>query len=291
MKKHQYLLLIFFISSCAVKSSPPVATPILAQTATYLSTPSIPIETDTPTPYLTRFVETRPYQEKQIILDYYDVGHHTMFDGITDWSHSSLVLYTDGQLIVSKGGYFQKRLSQQEIDWLLSQIEGFGFFEIETAEYDEENPIYDFGGKYERVYDGIRHCLLTYIEIEKKICAAEHYFEYLIPQMKELLKFLDEYEPEGLMPYTPDRILLYVEAGRPSYYLEGFLPDTSIPWLDNLPSLDTDDYKYIYADYEEAIEIYKLFGNKVSILVFLQDGKEYTVEITVILPHEILSQP
>jgi hypothetical protein len=289
MKKYQYLLLILCISACTGESLSPAVTPALTQTETPLIIPSSP--TDTPISTPTQSVEIRPYQKKQIILDYYDVGWHTMFDGIIDWSHSSLVLYTDGQLIVSRGGYFQKRLSQHEIDWLLSQIEGFGFFEIETAQYDEENPIYDFGGKYERVYDGIHYCLLTNLEIEKKVCAAEHYFEYLIPQMKELLKFLDEYEPEGLTPYTPDRILLYVEAGRPSYYLEGNLPDTSIPWPDNLPSLETEDYTYIYADYEEAVEIYNLFENKVSTLVFLQDGKEYTVEIAVVLPHEILSQP
>jgi hypothetical protein len=101
--------------------------------------------------------------------------------------------------------------------------------------------------------------------------------------MKNILQYLDEYEPVGMTPYFPDRILLWVQVGRDPY--DENLPTTTTPWDESLPSLDTAN-QIMYVDGDAAKEIYLLFDNTNAGKVFTQNGREYTVYINVVLPHE-----
>jgi len=103
--------------------------------------------------------------------------------------------------------------------------------------------------------------------------------------MKRIIDYLDTYEPAGMTPYYPDRILLGVENGRNLYYDE-ITPVPAIPWDEKFPSLETSNRKMMYIDGDLAKEIYMLFSSAYERKIFIQNGKEYTVDFTIILPHE-----
>ena len=261
--------------------TPPTLTPISNAIPTKIFGP-------TPTPSL----YFPPYSTKQFILDYCVSGWHGNFDIFTNqqcWPR--LILYTDGQMIIPGETYQQKFLSQAEISQLLAQLESKGLYTIETNQHhDPTDKLYDFGNHYERISDGLYYCIVVRnVEHERTLCAHDPQRKYLIPEMQSLLEFLDQYQLEGATPYYPDRVLLHVEPGRNPYIQD--LPEQAILWPEHLPSLETAEYNTIYSDGEIALEIYALFDNTNSFRVFTQGGKEYTLEIEPVLPHEELIMP
>ena len=233
-----------------------------------------------------------PYPTKEFILNYCVSGWHGNFDIFTDticWP--LLILYTDGQMIIPGETYQQKFLSEAEIEQVLAQLESKGLYALETnQQHDPTDQLYDFGNHYERIYDGLYYCIVVRnVENERNLCAHDPQREYLIPEMKSLLGFLDEYQLEGATVYYPDRILLSVETDRNPYVQD--LPEQALPWPEHLPSLETAEYNTIYAEGEMALEIYALFDNTDSFRVFTQGDKEYTLEIEPVLPHEGLTMP
>ena len=290
-----FLSLIIFGSlfACNNQEKSPLTLPTNTVTVLPTLTPiptAIPTKVFSPTP--TSFLYIPPYPTKQFILNYCVSGWHGNFDIFTDqqcWP--SLILYTDGQMIIPGKTYQQKYLSKVEINQLLAQLESKGFYSIETNQnHDPTDKLYDFGNHYERIYDGLYYCIaVRNVEHDRTLCAYNPQREYLIVEMKNLLEFLDQYQLEGSTPYYPDRILLSVESGRNPYIQD--LPEQAIPWPEHLPPLETAEYNTIYADGEMALEIYALFDNTVSFRVFTQGGKEYTLEIEPILPHEVLTVP
>lgn len=164
-------------------------------------------------------------------------------------------------------------------------------YSIESNQnHDPTDKLYDFGNHYEKISDGPFYCVVVRnAERDRTLCAHDPQREYLIPEMKNLLEFLDQYELEGATPYYPDRILLNVATGRNPYIQD--LPEQAIPWPEDLPPLETAEFNTIYADGNMALEIYALFDNTDSFRVFTQEGKEYTLEIEPVLPHEVLTVP
>jgi hypothetical protein len=225
-------------------------------------------------------------------LNYCVAGWHGNFDIFTDticWP--ILILYADGQMIIPGETYQQKFLSEEEIEQFLAQLESKGLYALETnQQHDPTDLLYDFGNQYQRIYDGLYYCIaVRTVEHERNLCAHDPQREYLIPEMKSLLGFLDEYQLEGATVYYPDRILVSVEIGRNPYLQD--LPEQAIPWPEHLPSLETLEYNTIYAEGEMALEIYALFENTDSFRVFTYGDKEYTLEIEPVLPHEVLTRP
>jgi len=193
-------------------------------------------------------------------------------------------LYADGQMIIPDETYQQKILSPNEIKQFLSKLEALGFYSLESNQmHDPTDKIYDFGSNYERVYDAYLYCILVNTDKSRKLCVYEPGKPFLIPKMKNILQYLDEYKPAGMTTYYPDRILLWVQVGRDPY--NDNLPATSIPWAEHLPSLETST-PIMYVDGDAAKEIYMLFDDTNAGKVFTQNGKEYTVYIDIVLPHE-----
>jgi hypothetical protein len=225
-------------------------------------------------------------------LNYCVSGWHGNFDIFTDticWP--LLILYADGQLIIPGETYQQKFLSEGEIEQFLEQLESKGLYILETnQQHDPTDLLYDFGNEYQRIYDGLYYCIaVRTVEHDRNLCAHDPQREYLIPEMKTLLGFLDEFQLNGATVYYPDRILVSVETGR-NPYLQN-LPEEAVLWPEHLPPLETLEYNTIYAEGEMALEIYELFDNTDSFRVFTQGGKEYTLEIEPVLPHEVLTRP
>jgi hypothetical protein len=246
------------------------------------ATKLLPTPTITPLPF---------YQTKQVVFDYYVIGDHSIYDfffGLGSFrSYSRVILYVDGQMIIPGETYKQKLLSQSEIDQFLSRLETLGFYSLESnQEHDLTDKMYDFGNNYQKSYDGRLDCISVHTNKPRKLCVYEPDIHFLIPTMKNILQYLDEYEPAGTTPYYPDRILLWVQAGRDPY--NDNLPETAVPWAEHLPSLETSN-PIMYVDGNMAKEIYTLFESANAGKVFTQNGKEYTVYFDVVLPHEKLT--
>jgi hypothetical protein len=140
---------------------------------------------------------------------------------------------------------------------------------------------------YQKVYDAYLYCILVNADKSRKLCAYEPGIPFLVPKMKRILNYLDNYQPTGMSPYYPDRILLSVEEGRHLY--DENPPATPVPWNEEFPSLETLNRKITYIDGDLAKEIYTLFENVYAPKLFIQNGKEYTVYFSIILPHEKLT--
>ncbi len=241
-------------------------------------------------PTLTSTLWYIPYPTKQVEVDYYGLGDHWIFDGYIDTTFSSFVLYTDGQLILPGLTYYQKYLSEDEIENFLAAIKGLGFFDIETnQQHDPTDKLYDFGDQYSRIYDGLYSCVFVALESETNICLHKEQREFAIPAIINILDFLDNYHPEGMTIYKPDRILVWVQNGRSEYLDDPAMP--SLPWPVHLPSLQTDSEKVFYVDGKVAEEIFSLIGYPVRYVVFTQDEIEYTLLLAIVEPHGIVQAP
>lgn len=273
------LVICFVLSACIDQDAQPLPLPSHAPKPLNTVTPS---PTQTPTAIATL---TPSYPLKQVLLDYTTGGYHTPYElyyadyGMEGWS--TLVLYTDGQLIIPGKTFQQKILSKEEIDRLFSQLETLGFFSL------TQDKLYDFGNQEPpRVYDGATYCVVTAGERKQNLCAYEPHESFLVPEMKNVLQFLNNYQPKEMTQYFPDRILLWVRSGR-SPYVEN-MPDKTVPWNENFPTLETSDERIVYAEGDEAKEIFALFDKEVSTIVISQNNVEYTVSIDIVLPHEQL---
>lgn len=241
------------------------------------------MQTGAPTPF---------YQTKQVLLNYYSGGFHTYFDMVHDVVFTRLVLYTDGQMIV-RGG-LQKKLSKAEMDQLFASLNDLGFYAIETDEEGNSTKnLYTPDNPFEKITDGDFSCVLTTTgEKKRNICPYGPYEEYLVPQMKNVLKFLDEYPTTDMTPYIPDRIVLYVESVETiENFDKSFLSKDVIEWPKYLTPLSpqTSDYKMMYVQGFMAGKISAYMDSvrpENGVNVFRQDGKDYVVMIDIILPHE-----
>jgi hypothetical protein len=266
-------------------------------TSTLISTPTrIQPTTLPPTPTFTPFPI---YNNKVAIFDYSVIGNLSDWDEFFDPPSGNivtrLVLYDDGQLLIAGPGetYTQKSLSSAEMKSFLSKIESLGFYSLESnQQQDQTDKLYDFGNNYQEVNDGLWDCITVHAEKSRTLCVRESYVQFLVPKMKGILQYFDEYKPEGLTPYYPDRILLSISIADPE---NDTLPATVIPWDEHFPSLGITNpriYTYdnpnpiLYVDGDMAKEIYLLFKDTSGSKVFLQNGKEYFVYIRVLLPDE-----
>ena len=163
-----------------------------------------------------------------------------------------------------------------------------GLYALETNQkHDLTDHLYNFGNQYETddmmVY---WHCI-TMEEIGKEYCVYDRYKEFLIPKMKTILQFLDEYKPEGMSPYNPDRLLLRVQLGK-NPYLQGS-SDEVLLWPEHFPSLETSDQKTLFVEGKIASEVFSFLNNELYSKIVIEDGIEYTINyLRPVLPHEVV---
>jgi hypothetical protein len=207
------------------------------------------------------------------------------------------VLYSDDQFILQEGlkPIRTKILTRSEKNQLFSKLEENGFYSIDqNYTSDETNPIYDFKGHYEKVYDGGSECLLVNVKSPKTVCIYEPYREFLIPAVTDLFEFLNRYTPGNLTVYQPDRLLMYIRKGREFYNSYDFFVTPSIasvPWPADLPSLETQDENYLYFEGKQATKVLSLLKNSVHLMVFSEKDEDYSIYVAIVLPHEQLRQP
>ena len=281
----------------------PSLTPEPSSTATTIEISTLTL---TPTriqptepPPTSTFTPFPPYPNKKVIFEYFTSGNFIAGDDeyfqmfYADYYFSPiLILYDDG-LMFTYGK--QKILSADEMKKFFAKLDTLDFFSIESNQkHDEEDKLYNFGNHYEEAFDGLKYCILVNTDKSKELCAYEPYMQFLIPEMKNILKYFDEYKPSGLTPYYPDRILLSTRLANPD---SDDMSANVTPWDERFPSLEfslrrTRNYAYdipvsiMYIQGDMAKEIYLFVENSHSHDVFIQNGKKYVVHIDIVLPHE-----
>jgi hypothetical protein len=310
MKKLLLLSAVVIILSAACGVQRNVPTPLPSPTPEPSSTSTSTI-TLTPTriqptelPSTPTFTPFPPYHNKGVVFDYYVIGNQAYWDEFFDPPSGNivtkLILYDDGQMLIAGIGetYKQKILSATEIKSFLSKLETLGFYSLESnQEYDPTDNLYDFAGKYDDlgVFGGLRDCISVNADNSRNLCVHDSYLQFLIPEMKKILQYLDTYQPTGMTPYYPDLILLTIQSGLDS----SIEYPPAIPWDEHFPTLEKDPKRYtwdnsiqvIYIDGDMAKEIYSFFEGSDSSKVVSQNGNEYLVDIRVLLPHEKVKNP
>src|SRR5687768_10124728 len=286
------ILLAIVVAGCqnSVLETHLVISPTPSQLPTLTITPSsTPTSPPWLTPSATPYPTFPPYSTKQVIFSYSYIGNHSVFDVALNGGtpYSKIILYSDGQLIISGKPYQQKQLSSEEINQLFSQLETMGFYSLETNQkHDPTDLLYDFKGQFEETYDGLYVCAMDVVQ-GREVCVRDHLREFLIQPMKDILQFLDNYEPKNMPIYQADRLLLSIEAQPPNWYI--IENPEVIPWPVNFPHIETDKWRLLYVEREIASQIFSLYGSQNGARLVNANRIEYYIIIRVVLPHEILS--
>ncbi len=229
-----------------------------------------------------------PHTTKQVAINYIDTGDHSVFKMLFverfRYGRSKLVLYSDGQLIIAGYPYQQKMLTPDEMKQLLSRLDNLGFFRLHSnRKHDLTDELYSFGNDYHSSEYDSSFCVFgNEKDRQQNLCAYKPFLDYLVPEMKNVLQFLNKFHPEGLSVYNPDRVLLWIQKDNDGHV------QSALPWPDSFPSLEGSDRKLLYIDGEGARKISDFFGNTDTAKVIIQNSIEYTVRIQIVLPHEEL---
>lgn len=271
----------------------PSLTATLTTTPTIVATPTEILPTQPPpTPTSTPFPA---YHLKKVVFEYSIAGNFWAGDAayfaefINDiLIEKPLILYDDGQMITNGR---QKVLSADEMKKFFSKLDALGFSSLESnGMHDETDKLYNFGDQYKESFDGLQDCVSVNIDKPRSLCAYEEYMQFLVPEMKKILKYFSEYKPTGLTPYYPDRILLSTRPANPDTDdLHGNAPiwDKRFPSLAfSLPNRYNIPVTVRYIQGDMAKEIDRFMENSHSHGVFIQDGKKYIVDYIIVLPDE-----
>jgi len=193
-------------------------------------------------------------------------------------------------LILTGETFQQKILSEDEKNSFLSQLATLGFYRIESNQkQDETDTLYDFGSHYDMEDIGPVSCVVT-TEKARELCVFEPYRKFLVPEMKNILYFLDRYQPDGMTLYVPDRLFLEIGNGRTPNVDN--LPETPIVWPAQFPSLEINYPGILYIEGKMAAEVFAFLGNVLTPHLVTQNGLQYTIEVVrPVLPHEVVSFP
>lgn len=300
-----FLLLCCLLASCVGQTVNPTASsePLPTTTVfnfptaeiTYIPPSPSPSSTQTPTkwptitpvPSPTTYIETYPL--KQVWIEYGLGGsccsYFDSFDPIFDVPITTLVIYSDNEILISHPGnpILEKKLSNTEVCIILNRLESLGLNKINSSGINADDPIYIGKGRENWPTDAPFYYLTVNGEIAKHLGIYEPVKEFVIQPVKDMMRFLEQYQPSGMEPYRPDRLAVYVIGGRDFFQN----PDKLVPvaWPTDVISLREAINNGLYLEGKDAARIYELFDGEYGKL-FVNQGTEYSVFIRPFLPHE-----
>jgi hypothetical protein len=323
------------IAACSKTAAPsetpePTREPTAAEGATRPVAPTVtetPPQTATPptTPIPT------PEASKQVLIQYaWCCG-----DGVSDvqlfflgYAAPRFILYVDGQLVIREGrhsnlyqqpgdeswgeGYTfaETTLPEAEMCDLLERIADAGFFEIaeDAGNVFEPSPaLYTFDTEHGWPPFGEgspNPSIVVNGDPAGHVTILDDWLDYLQPGMAGVYDMLDTYRPPGLVPYTTDRVALFIGRGSEPATDD----EAGEPWPADLPSLADlyaeagpfgadsvdDGERSILVEGEPVPALLGLFDNRMRGQQFTDGEWNYYVIARPLLPHEtaeILSQP
>jgi hypothetical protein len=247
-------------------------------------------KTWTPTP--TRFVDTYPYKQIWLIYSYFSGGHYVYESQLGPDNFPTLVLYTDGQLIVNhdQKAVQNKVLSPDEICNLFITLENMGISQIKTTgKGDLDDPIYENTTGLENVFDAGGTTLYINGIVPRLYFVYDPYKERAVKRIMDIFAFLNQYSPSNLQPYQADRLAIYVQEGRDEYLW--LHPDAgqlkAVSWPSQALPLSRIDNGESFLEGEAASVVFGLTGRKtLGAGVFVDQGIEYSVYDRVFFPHD-----
>lgn len=197
---------------------------IQSATATFLPTHT-PRQTPTPEPTST----PRPISKDDVLISYSRYagdGTDEITSCLNAYYSYRFALYRDGHLIIfDKTRYLETRISQTEIDKLLSEIDATGLASVigNGDQYMQNAPAPSFVGGWGS----------SIVVIEKRIDIIDALSNYLIEPVTKTIDIIENYRPQSLKPYTPESITLWVfsEQGLPA---ESFVPTPQLQFWNGL---------------------------------------------------------
>lgn len=147
-----------------------------------------------------------PILENSILISYEQDGNDSIdrFTGcLIGLNTFSFVLYSNGQIVLFDGSQFMETtISTAEIEQLLMEIESTGYFTVQVNgdEFISHPPTSSFVGN-----------AMQFITVKEKTFAiAAGEYQYLVESIKETIRLVREYKPQGLKPYVPERLYVWV---------------------------------------------------------------------------------
>jgi hypothetical protein len=248
--------------------------------------------TETPYP----FPVSTPGPAREILLEFGSTGGDggTSYDFFLGSDVPSLVLYTDGLLIISERqahdrmSFLHKQLTDIEMCDLLQAFSATGLFEASgTGQSYPDDPIYKSNDYYG---DGASGYI---IEINgprsKFVWIYRPAIDNLVPQVAAAYQLATSYTPSGLQPFDSHRVIVAIERMPGEDWL-GPTPGPRAPWPSDLPPLGAlmTDPMYRGADLftgDEA-DLLRTMMPLPGAAYFTQDDETYFVFGRPALPHE-----
>ncbi len=254
------------------------------------STPTSP-PTNTPIPYITMspFPTVTPvgiYPVKQVFIQAGGFGGDggSVQDFYFGRDTPSLIIYTDGQVIVKVGSweedfaFLSGQLPNEELCSLFARLETTGYFDPIDMIYafDETTQFSDGAGNYVIQVNG---------PITNSVGIYGPYRDYLVEEMAAAYQLISTYQPPTtLAPYVPERLLLWVEPTTDTELAS--LPEwpAEFPPLSELRSDPVNPKVVIEGDL--ILPLMELFDYRMGWQVFREGEKGYDVTLRPLLPHE-----
>jgi hypothetical protein len=288
MKRHLHLVIcivILLITGCAESiGSVPVTDEQTIGSSTSLPTdtypPSQPSETPT-MPSSVSGVEITDIPPKTPLISYVLYGGDG--EASSEWNtcqnwlgpHERFLLYDDGQLILYKSGsVVEARLTQFEIQDLLSDLESTGFHEIqESIEAPDGYDIYELPDDYQYGDGGWGRS----IAIEgRSIHIRDELLDFIIPTIDDTITIIEGYEPaKGAVPYIPSNLEMFA-LSRDSGYLSEWSFPLAQEWPPEFPPID---HVFLFLDENETTLVLDtdLYSSFPDVRTFIYDGTEFIV--------------
>ena len=147
-----------------------------------------------------------PILDNSILISYEQDGNDSIdrFTGcLIGLDTFSLVLYSSGRIVLFDGSQFMETtISPAKIAKLLMEIESTGYFAVKGNgdEFISPPPTSSFVGSS-----------MQFITVKEKTFAiAAGEYQYLIEPIKETIQIVRQYKPQGLTPYVPERLYVWV---------------------------------------------------------------------------------
>lgn len=279
-------------SLTSTSTPPPAATPTPGPSAT----PS-PAPTATPSPTPTQVPTPEPGPRKPILVmaGAYGGDGGTSFDIYHGRNTPSLILYADGQLLVSGGNdqyeqkYFERILSPTETCAFLDRIRRTGFLGIRGS--GKNYP-------FDRIYAVAKLVMPTgggnyVIQVNgypsKTVSIYGEAIEVVVPEVRRTYEIVSHYPLAGMRTFVSDRVIVHLER----YADIEYPPDlTVLPWPVGAPSAGSLLAK---ANARGDLELDGALGAAMKRLLglpriarYVDQGIEYVLSGRQLLPHESL---
>lgn len=308
MFKHRFIWaalcpLLFSLLGCTSSATvEPTAAPLPTATAEPLPTATQPPPTDAPTlvPSPTAapevVYEVGPVLASVITGDCIDacIGH-------VAGAYPSIVLYADGRVVTNDfENLYQGQLSNEQMCQFLGAAAETGFFEFDTAAYDQKNQAF---GRLAAIYnialtDGTRSQSVSLHGPNDYMPGGSLEGEIDVTAISNTLTLINQYRPLATAPYQPERIAVIMVQTDDQFYTGGIpiesfgeWPLTAVPLVDLFANAAVKEYgdREAILTGAEAQAVYELFGqpqNQFNSRLYSENGVSYGVSIVPLFPYQ-----